>query len=37
VRAALTVHTLADVADVLALALRPADTDAAAPPALAAA
>ncbi|GAA2220568.1 endopeptidase La [Micromonospora olivasterospora] len=28
VRAALTVHTLADVADVLALALRPADLDA---------
>jgi len=28
VREALTVHTLADVADVLALALRPADLDA---------
>jgi ATP-dependent Lon protease len=28
VREALTVHTLADVADVLALALRPADVDA---------
>ncbi|KKK05824.1 endopeptidase La [Micromonospora sp. HK10] len=28
VRAALTIHTLADVADVLALALRPADVDA---------
>jgi ATP-dependent Lon protease len=37
VRSALTVHTLADVADVLALALRPADADAPGEPVLAAA
>ncbi|MFI6820174.1 endopeptidase La [Micromonospora sp. NPDC050187] len=37
VRAALTVHTLADVADVLAVALRPADADSRTGPALAAA
>ncbi|WBB80876.1 endopeptidase La [Micromonospora sp. WMMD882] len=37
VRQALTVHTLADVADVLALALRPADADALTGPALTAA
>lgn len=37
VREALTVHTLADVADVLALALRPADADTLTGPALAAA
>ncbi|MEV0331002.1 endopeptidase La [Micromonospora echinospora] len=37
VREALTIHTLADVADVLAVALRPADADTRTGPALAAA